>query len=100
MEEFELYVDIQRSSTIPNSKTVVTSAYYGKNDSEKLDLMRSHKYHLQSVVDYLYYNWKLGHIKTYQYNSSCLLLLQKLPKDRNLKTVPLQVSQSVTQTLQ
>ena len=61
---------------------------------------RSHKYDLQSMIDYLYYNWKLGHIKTYQYNSSCLLLLQKLPKGRNLKAVPLHVPLSETQTLQ
>jgi uncharacterized SAM-dependent methyltransferase len=100
IEDFELDIDIQKLSIIPNSKTVVTSAYYGENNSEKMDLVRSHKYDLQSLVDYLYYNWKLGHIKTYQYNSSSLLLLQKLPKGRNLKAVPLQVPQSETQTLQ
>ena len=100
IEDFELHIDIQKLSIIPNSKTVVTSAYYGENNSEKIDLVQSHKYDLQSMVDYLYYNWKLGHIKTYQYNSSCLLLLQKLPKGRNLKAVPLQIPLSETQTLQ
>jgi hypothetical protein len=100
IEDFGLNMDIQKLSIIPNSKTVVTSAYYGENNSEKMDLVRSNKYDLQSTIDYLYYNWKLGHIKTYKYNSSCLLLLQKLPKGRNLETVPLQVPLSETQTLQ
>lgn len=99
IEDFELHADVRKSSIIPNSKTVVTSAYYGENNSERMDLVPSHKYDLQSVVDYLYHNWKLGHIKTYQYNSSCLLLLQKLPKERNIKTV-LEVPLSGTQTLQ
>ena len=101
IEDFELQIDIQKLSIIPNSKTVVTSAYYGENNSEKMDLVQSHKYDLKSMVDYLYNNWKLGHIKTYQYNSSCLLLLQKLlPKGRNLKAVPLQIPLSETQILQ
>ena len=101
IEDFELHIDIQQlRSIIPNSKTVVISAYYGENNSEKMDLIQSHKYDLKSMVDYLYYNWKLGHIKTYQYHSSCLLLLQKLPKGRNLKAVPFQVPLLETQTLQ
>ena len=84
------YVQIFKSflSIIPNSKTVVTSAYYGENNSEKMDMVRSNKYDLQSVVDYLYHNWKLGHIKTYQYKSSCLLLLQKLPIRMNPTAIP------------
>jgi cAMP phosphodiesterase len=77
IEDYELHVDIKKLSIIPNSKTVVTSAYYGENNREKMDLIRSHKYDLQSVVDYLYSNLKLDHIKTYIYNNSCLLLLQK-----------------------
>lgn len=101
LEDFDLHTYIGiKTSIIPNSKTVVTSAYYGENNSERMDLVRSHKYDLQSVVDYLYYNWKLGHIKTYQYNNSCLLLLQKLPEEPNIKSVPLQVPLPGTQTLQ
>jgi uncharacterized SAM-dependent methyltransferase len=100
IEDFELHIDIQKLSIVPNSKTVVTSAYYGENNSEKIYLIRSHKYDLKSMVDYLYYNWNLGHIKTYQDNSSCLLLLQKLPKGRNLKAVPLQEPLLETQALQ
>lgn len=101
IEDFKLQIDIQKLiSIIPNSITVVTSAYYGENNSDKIDLVRSHKYDLKSIVDYLYNNWKLGHIKTYQYNSSCLLLLQKLPKGINHKAVPLQVPLLETQKLQ
>jgi hypothetical protein len=84
IEDFKLHVDTHKLSIIPNSKTVVTSAYYGENNDDKMDLIRSNKYDLQSVVDYLYSNWELSHVKTYQHNSSCLLLLQKLTKERNL----------------
>ena len=96
IEDFELDVDIQKLSIIPNSKTVVTSAYYGENNHEKIDLIQSHKYDLQSVVDYLYSNWKLGHIKTYKERNSCLLLLQRLPVESNLTAIPLQMPQLET----
>ena len=88
IEDFELEVGITKSSIIPNSKTVMISAYYGENNRERMNLVQSHKYDLQSVVDYLYTYWSLGHIKTYKYSNSCLLLLQKLPIEGDLLDAP------------
>lgn len=79
IEDFELTSTIQDLSIIPNSKTVVTSASYGESNLEKIDLVRSHKYDLQSVLDYMYSSWKLEHIKTYTEKNSCLLLMRKKP---------------------
>ena len=40
IEDFELYVEVRKLySIIPNSKTVVTSGYYGENNREKIDLI-------------------------------------------------------------
>jgi uncharacterized SAM-dependent methyltransferase len=101
MEDFTLRIDIERNiSIIPDSITVVTSANYGENSTEKIYLVRSHKYDLTSIVDYLLKRWQLRHIKTYQHDSSCLLLLQKLPIESNIKDETLQEPLVQTQTLQ
>ena len=84
IEDFELEVDVQNFlSVVPKSRTVVISAAYGENKREKIDLVQSHKYDLQSLLDYLYKVWRLAHIKTYTEKSACLLLLKKLPIERH-----------------
>jgi hypothetical protein len=75
-------------SVIPNSITVVTSAVYGENNREKIDLVQSHRYDLQSVLDYLYSVWRLAHIKTYRDKNACLLLLKKRPTERHPTRIP------------
>ena len=83
IEDFELEVDVQNVlSVVPNSRTVVTSAVYGENKREKIELIHSHKYDLQSLLNYLYNMWRLAHIKTYREKNVCLLLLKKLPIQR------------------
>ncbi len=48
IENFEVEVEVQNMlSVIPKSRTVVTSAFYGENYREKIELVRSHKYDLQ-----------------------------------------------------
>lgn len=97
--DFKLVVNVQTLlSVIPNSITVVTSAVYGENDREKIDLVQSHKYDLQSVLDYLYSVWKLGHIKTYREKNACLLLLKKLPSERRSTAMP-EIVQSQSSTI-
>jgi uncharacterized SAM-dependent methyltransferase len=89
IEDFELEIDVQTMlSVIPNSITVVTSAVYGENNREKIDLVQSHKYDLQSVLDYLYSVWRLAHIKTYREKNACLLLLKKRPIERYPTPIP------------
>jgi uncharacterized SAM-dependent methyltransferase len=89
IEDFELEIDVQTMlSVIPNSITVVTSAVYGENNREKIDLVQSHKYDLQSVLDYLYSVWGLAHIKTYREKNACLLLLKKRPIERYPTPIP------------
>jgi uncharacterized SAM-dependent methyltransferase len=89
IEEFELHVDVRDMlSIVPNSRTVVTSALYGEDRTEKIDLVQSHKYDLQSLLNYLYSVWKLAHIKTYKEKSACLLLLKKLPIERKQTISP------------
>ena len=82
IKDFQLEVDVQNMlSVVPNSRTVVTSALYGENNREKIELVQSHKYDLQSL-NYLYNVWRLAHIKTYREKNVCLLLLKKLPLQR------------------
>jgi hypothetical protein len=97
--DFKLVVNVQTLlSVIPNSITVVTSAVYGENNREKIDLVQAHKYDLQSVLDYLYSVWKLGHIKTYREKNACLLLLKKLPSGRPSTDLP-EIAQSQSSTI-
>lgn len=61
---------------------------YGENKREKIELVQSHKYDLQSLLDYLYKVWRLAHIKTYTQKNACLLLLKKLPIQRHHTSAP------------
>jgi hypothetical protein len=98
IEDFELITDIQVMSVVPNSRTVVTSAYYGENYSEKIDLIQSHKYDLDSLLKFLYSTWKLEHIKTFRENNACLLLLRKLPLEKYRRDSPVIKQAEILQT--
>jgi uncharacterized SAM-dependent methyltransferase len=78
IEDFRLEVEIQGMSDIAKSKTVLTSACYGDNYDEKIELIHSNKYDLDALLNYMYDRWKLGHLKTYREQNACLLLLHKL----------------------
>ena len=67
-------MDVQSTGRVPKSKSVVTSAYYGQKEYEKIELVHSQKYELQSLLDYMYKRWNLHHIKTYREQNACLLL--------------------------
>lgn len=89
IEEFDLKTEIQTLlSVIPKSVTVVTHAEYEGKRRDKIDLLQSHKYDMQSVIDYLYSVWKLGIIKTYKEKNACLLLLKKLPMEVSPTDMP------------
>ena len=77
IEDFQLEVEIQAMSNIPKSKTVLTSASYGENYDERIELIHSNKYDLDTLLNFMYDRWKLGHLKTYREQNACLLLLHK-----------------------
>jgi uncharacterized SAM-dependent methyltransferase len=62
---------------VPESKTVITFAHYGQKEYERIELIHSHKYELQPLLEYLLKRWKLQHVKTYQQDNVCLLLFIK-----------------------
>jgi hypothetical protein len=79
IEDFDLVTEVQEMglSRVPKSKTVTTAAYYGLNKREKIELIYSHKYDLENLLNFMYERWKLGHLKTYKEQNACLLLLSK-----------------------
>ena len=76
IDDFKLEIEVHPTGRVPRSKSVVTSAYYGEN-RERIELVHSHKYDLEALLDFMYERWKLGHLKTYTEQNACLLLLNK-----------------------
>jgi uncharacterized SAM-dependent methyltransferase len=77
IEDYRFEIKVQEMGRVQGSKTVVTSAYYGQKDHEKIELVNSHKYELEPLLNYMYERWRLHHIKTYKEQNACLLLLGK-----------------------
>jgi hypothetical protein len=78
IEDFDLLVEVRAStSRVPKSKTVLISVHYGENKREKIEILRSTKYDLENLLNFMYDGWELGHLKTYKEQNACLLLLSK-----------------------
>jgi hypothetical protein len=86
IKDFDIVTEVEETglSRVPKSKTVRTSARYGVNKREKIELINSHKYDLETLLNFLYERWKLRHLKTYKEQNACLLLLSK----RHAEKVP------------